>query len=238
MKPSDLPLAQTYAFVASRLMTLGASRILEVGCGDGRLALHLAATGLDVTALDLELPAARPAGVTWVERDFLAHEAEPYDALVFTSSLHHLSPLADALDRAKRLLRNGGVLLAEEFDLAAPDEKTATWFYGIQQLLAMQGVYPQDAIHGKSGDPPLERWRQEHDHDPPLQGGATMRAEIARRFPEPRVGTGPYLYRYMCANLPATPNAGRFASRLFETEKQRIAEGTMKPVGLRLVARK
>ena len=236
MKPADLPLAQTYAFVAARVM--GLRRILEVGCGDGRLARHLAATASDVSALDLELPSDRPAGVTWIERDFLAHEAEPYHAIAFTSSLHHITPLADAVEKAYELLAPGGLLLAEELDLDAPDETTATWFYGIQQLLAMQGVYSQSAIGGRPGDPPLTRWQDEHRHDPPLHTGRAMKDAIRRVFGEPRIGVGPYLYRYVCAHLPATSNAGRFASRVFETEKQRIAAGSLKPVGLRLVARK
>jgi hypothetical protein len=132
----------------------------------------------------------------------------------------------------------GGFLLAEEVDFAAPDVTTATWFYGIQTLLASQGVYPAHAIHGTMGAPPLERWREEHSHQPPLHLGAAMREAITREFGEPRVGIGPYLYRYISAHLPETPNAGRFAARVFETEKKRIAEGSMKPVGLRLVARR
>ena len=39
-------------------------------------------------------------------------------------------------------------------------------------------------------------------------------------------------------HLPETGGGARVATRLFETEKQRIGDGTMRPVGLRLVARR
>lgn len=242
--PRDLTAGQTWAFVASRLR--GAKRVLEVGCGDGALARHLADGGLEVTALDLELT-DRTAhhGVKLVEGDFFAFEGAGFDAVLFTSSLHHLVPLGDALDRAHAALNPGGTLLAEEFAVEAPDESTARWYYGMQALLAGQGMVRAHAHH--HGDevsaahhdpeaPPLARWKAEHEHDPPQHTGKEMLDAITARFADVRHATGPYLYRAIAASLPETPGGGKIAMRLFERESEAMKDGRVKPVGRRFHA--
>src|SRR5262245_48993099 len=64
-------------------------RGLEVGCGSGVLALRLLRTGVELTAIDVseeQVAEARARGVPAVVSDFLAFEAEPFDALLFTRS--------------------------------------------------------------------------------------------------------------------------------------------------------
>lgn len=249
MLPRDLTTGQTWAFVASRLR--GAKRVLEVGCGDGALARHLANGGLEVTALDLELT-DRTAhhGVKLVEGDFLSFEGKDFgnfDAILFTSSLHHIHPLGEALERALAVLKPGGTLLAEEFAVEAPDESTARWYYGMQALLAGQGVmrkpHDHDHAHGEHAPahhgtevPPLERWRSEHRHEPPLHTGGEMLEGIRARFTDVRHATGPYLYRYIASSLPETPGGGKIAMRLFERESEALKDGRVKPVGRRFHA--
>src|SRR5262245_61252457 len=119
MRPGDVATEEVHAWAKPLLD--GRRRLLEVGCGSGELAIRFGADGFDVTALDLELPAACPAspGVTWVQADLLQYEAEPFDALFFTRSLHHIHPLESAIDRACRLVRPGGLVLVDDFDCAA-----------------------------------------------------------------------------------------------------------------------
>jgi SAM-dependent methyltransferase len=239
--PRDLLLGQTWAFVASRLR--GAKRILEVGCGDGALARHLANGGLEVTALDIELTdRSAHRGVRFVEKDFLAFDETGFDALLFTSSLHHIAPLDAALDRAVAALRPGGVFLAEEFAVEAPDESTARWFYGMKALLAGQGMIANHAEHAHDGDhaehtdteaPPLERWKAEHRHEPPLHTAEQMQAAIAARFSDAAHTTGPYLYRHIAGQLPPTPGAGKLAMKLFDRESEAIRDGRVLPIGRR-----
>lgn len=242
MLPRDLTTGQTWAFVASRLR--GAKRVLEVGCGDAALARHLASGGLEVTALDLELT-DRTAhhGVKLVETDFLTYEGKGFDAVLFTSSLHHISPLGAALERAHSALNPGGTLLAEEFAVEAPDESTARWYYGMQALLSGQGMMREhthasahEHAHQDPEAPPLARWKAEHRHDPPLHTGKEMLDAITARFADVRHATGPYLYRAIAASLPETPGGGKIAMRLFERESEAMKDGRVKPVGRRFHA--
>ena len=90
-KAFDIALHEQHNFVVPAIA--GARRVLEVGAGRGTLARRLQAEGFSVTALELCLPAKDASGVQWVESDFLAFDAEPFDAVLFTASLHHIAPL-------------------------------------------------------------------------------------------------------------------------------------------------
>jgi SAM-dependent methyltransferase len=240
--PRALRTEQTAAFLLEVLR--GRRRVLEVGCGRGDVARALAVAGHEVTALDLELPDQQPTpGVTYVEADFLAFDlaagAPPFDAVVFTSSLHHISPLDRAVDRAASLTTPGGLVVADDFDLDAPDARTLRWYYEIQELLAAAGAYPVDRI-----DPPIEppradlvaRWRDAHLHDPPLHTGVQLRRALGDRLALRERRRTPYLYRYICGGLPDDAHGAAVAAYVLEAERRGIAAGRITPVGLRLLA--
>lgn len=239
-----LPLQETRAFLQPLLE--GRRRVLDVGCGRGELGAALARAGHEVTAIDVRLPEPRASapGLTFHETDFLAFEAPAFDAILFVTSLHHLAPLADAVVHAHRLLVPGGLLLAEEFALEAPDAATARWYYEVQELLAAAGRYPPERIHGDPSMEPLARWHREHMHDhEPLSEGGRMRQEVARRLELVETRQVPYLYRYVCAGIAAVlgaeaPMTQALCSHVLEAEQRGISAGALKPVGLRLVARR
>src|SRR5262245_29525384 len=100
--PTEVPLKETLAFVRARLPRRRA-RLLEVGCGDGALAARLARLGHDVTALDAdrgETARARRRGLRTVTSTWPDYEAPPFDAILFTRSLHHIHALEPAVRRA------------------------------------------------------------------------------------------------------------------------------------------
>lgn len=235
MKPYQLAVAQTVSFLGDALRDR--RRVLEVGCGRGEVARRLGALGFEVTALDRALPPAPPAAprVRYVERDFLAYDAAPFDAIVFTSSLHHISPLPAAIARAHRLLAPGGLLVVDDHDLDAPTPATLRWYYDVQELLAAAELYPREHV-----DPPAaeltQRWRVAHAHEPPLHTGLAMRRAIAEQFDVRDVHVAAYLYRRICRHLPEDARGVAIAQHVYSTERRGIADGSLAAVGLGVIA--
>lgn len=234
VNPYQLAIGQTAGFLTEVLR--GRHRILEVGCGRGEVARRLGAAGFHVVAIDLQLPERATApNVTFLERDFLRFDTEPFDAIVFTSSLHHISPLEAAIDRAHHLLAPSGLLVADEFDLDAPNTATLRWYYDVQELLAAADIFPREHV-----DPPgsnvLGRWRTAHTHEPPLHTGVAMRRAIADRFDLRDVHGAAYLYRYVTKHLPHDTRGVALAQHIYSTERRGIADGTLAAVGLGIVA--
>jgi SAM-dependent methyltransferase len=235
--PEDVEVEEARRFL---LPLLAAShRVLDVGCGNGLLARRLSGDGLDVTALDRSLKRAeRTAGIRYVETDFLGFEDAPYDALVLSASLHHLFPLAEALATAERLLRPGGLILVSDFDVDAPDVLTARWYYDMEGLLLVAGLYRPEKVDCAGVEDVLARWHAEHQDTPPFHTGAAMREALAQRFVLLGTLLGPYLYRYVVGGLRPSPLGTSIAAWALATEERHIAEGVLKAVGLRLWAKK
>lgn len=242
MTPEELRNDEVARFVLERLG--GRSRVLEVGCGRGEVARALAASGLAVTALDASLrDLVEAPAVRFVERDFLEYEDAPFEAVIFTVSLHHISPLERAIDRAVALLRPEGLLIADELDLDAPDAATLRWYYDTQEKLAAAGHYAAHRIdhdhgHGHAGGDVVERWHHAHHHDEPLHTGAAMERAIAARLEMVELQRLEYLYRYIGRGLAEDDTGAWIATQVRAAERRGIAEGSLRAVGLRIVARR
>ncbi|HEU4333303.1 MAG TPA: class I SAM-dependent methyltransferase [Candidatus Eisenbacteria bacterium] len=236
------PEAETLRFL-ERVLPAAPARLLEVGFGDGRIAAALAARGYGVTALD-EVSAPAPGvareGVAWIASDFLffegAPDAAPFDAILFTRSLHHIAPLDRALDHAASLLAPGGLLVAEEFAVERVNHPTARWWYDLEAVLVAGSVLspPDPALAAIRN--PLGRWRQEHAADPPLATGHAMLAGVRERFETGPAEEAPYLYREVAARATAAPGtADRVVRQVHEIEERLIRERDIAAAGLRIV---
>ena len=246
LAPPPLPAEETLRFL-ERALPPPPARVLEVGCGDGLVAAALALRGYEVTALDESLAVDEAAGrvpsplpVRWVETNFLFYEgtddATPFDVVLFTRSLHHVSPLDRALDRAAELLRPGGTLVAEEFAVDRVTLQTARWWYDTEALLVAAELLPPPDPALEAVRNPLGRWRQEHARDPALSSGHDMLAAVRERFRTGPAEEAPYLYRYAHERARPGAVAERVVRRIFEIESRLVRERDIAAAGLRITA--
>ena len=200
------PPADVLAFARAALPGPPA-RVLEIGAGSGELARALADAGYDVTAID---PAATEGGTVKPVAllDVPVPEA-PFDAALAVLSLHHVEPLDASCAHLARLVRPGGVLAVDEFDIEAFDERAAGWW------VAQRGALGRHA-------PAVEDLRSDlaaHVH--PLRDVA---AALAPWFALGEPVRGPYLHRF------------ELHPALRSLEEALIAEGAIPAVGARLAA--
>jgi SAM-dependent methyltransferase len=112
----------------------GASRVLDVGCGEGQLARRLAArdegarawvVGVDPTEGQLSVAVDRAGGVTYARgaAERLPFASTTFDAVVICLMLEHLDPFEPAVEEAGRVLAPGGrfVCFLNHPLLQAPD---------------------------------------------------------------------------------------------------------------------
>ena len=253
-EPAHIPIAATISYL-KRVLPPPPARVLDVGCGSGELLKELGAEGYAVLGIDTDAESVTRAdarGGRAVEADFLSFKDDPFDVVFFGRSLHHVFPLSAALERAQTLLAPGGLLVAEELAIESVDTATARWLYDLDSVLETAGLlvtdeHTHDASHHHSTSSarphghanmhdPLERWRVEHDHDPPLTTGDDMVAGITAAFELQLVEQAPYLYRSFCERLEANERGAAVGRRVLELESSGIASGGLVAAGLRVVA--
>jgi SAM-dependent methyltransferase len=122
------------------------ARILEVGAGNGALARALTDAGYDVVAID---PEPGGANVRTSPLHQLDEPAESFDAAVAVVSLHHVEPLRGSMLRLADVLKPGGLLLVDEFDIAAFDRRAASWWLEQRRLLGAEDHDTADELVDK-----------------------------------------------------------------------------------------
>jgi SAM-dependent methyltransferase len=201
-----VPSADVVAYVRAALAA-PPLRVLEIGAGDGALAAVLTEAGYDVLAID---PAGSAPNVRPVALADLDEPAASFDAAVAVVSLHHLEPLDESCRKLAALVRPGGRLIVDEFDVERFDERAARW------LLGQWAAVEREETHDATG---LVAALREHIH--PV---ALIAETLASVFAVGEPVRGPYLHRWY---LPPG---------LLSAELDRIAAGDVPATGARFVA--
>jgi SAM-dependent methyltransferase len=200
------PDAAVLAFVRAALPAPPA-RVLEVGAGRGALAAVLREAGYDVVAID---PAADGApGVEPVALLDLEADDASFAAAIAVLSLHHVDPLAASCARMAALVRPGGTLVVDEFDVALLDERAARW--QMAQRAAAGLHVPDDLVAWAAG-------MRGH-----LHALSEIRNALAPEFAAGEPVRGAYLYRW------------ELDPALRAVEERLIADGALPATGARLV---
>jgi SAM-dependent methyltransferase len=179
------------------------ARVLEVGAGDGSLAAALGEAGYDVLAID-------PASATTSVAATALHELEAspgsFEAAVGVVAMHHVNPLRESCARLADVIRAGGTLVLDEFDVERFDERAARW------------LLDHHNPHGRTAAEVIADLRH-HCH--PL---SDLQAALEPWFEIGELARGPYLYRF---DLPA---------ELRSIEEHLIDAGELPATGARIVA--
>ena len=239
--PIDIAARHTADFIQT--FAAAGCDVLEIGCGAGEVAQKLQAGGFNVTAIDADKDAAAAARARGVEAFAAAwpdFESEEVDVVVFTRSLHHIHDLKGAVHAAHARLREGGVLLVEDFAFDQTDERTIEWFQRTMNENPLAGALkppPQSLVADVlSANDVKEAWGRHHHHD--LHSIDAMAEAIAEAVGGCEKQAAPYLYRYLIACLRDTAEAAALLVQFLEKENEAIAEQQITPLGRRIIARK
>jgi SAM-dependent methyltransferase len=140
----------TQLAAAVRVLTESGGELLDLGCGSGDLARHLAAaryrvTGCDISPRMLEQAAAadHELAVNWVGLEpgwrSLPFAPASLDTVVASSVLEYVPDPAPVLAECARVLRPGGVLLATVPRLAHP-VRWLEWPLGLVARTPLAGL--------------------------------------------------------------------------------------------------
>jgi SAM-dependent methyltransferase len=172
------------------------ARVLEVGCGEGRLARTMSAAGYRVVAIDPDAPEGSLFKRVTIE-EFVA--SEPFDAAVATLSLHHIDDLDAAVSKIAGLVVPGGTFVVVEFASDRFDEATAAW--------ALKHLVPGNedgwlghrrnewkAQDGEDDDSGFAEYMRRWAASNKFHSAAAMREVCRSHFSEVQSEAWPYLY--------------------------------------------
>ena len=184
------------ADLVQRALPPAPARVLEVGCGEGRLARTISAAGYRVVAIDPEAPEGPIFERVTIE-EFVA--TGQFDAAVAAVSLHHIDELAAAVAKIAALLVPGGAFVVVELASDRFDAATAAWALehldvGKEHswLARLRDEWKaQDGGNDASGfSDYVLRWAASNN----FHRGAAMLEVYQRHFDESELEVWPYLY--------------------------------------------
>jgi SAM-dependent methyltransferase len=216
-------LAAAWPFVREHLPPAQA-QVLEIGCGQlGGFVPAMRSAGYDAIGVD---PGA-PDGPDYDRTEFEQHELkEPVDAVVASTSLHHVADLNDVLDGIRSALVPGGTLVVLEWAHERFDEPTARWCF--DRLAPPGGEQTWLHEHRESWHSSGQSWSahiEAHLREEPMHPGRDIVAGLQARFDTLSITEGPYFF----TSLDAMTS---------DHEQAAIDAGQIQATGIRYVGRR
>ena len=236
-------LAANWPFVLMHLPAAPA-RVVEIGCGRlGGFVPMLESAGYLATGIDPEAP----AGPSYRQLEFESYEAPgPVDAIVASTSLHHVADLAVVLDQVKALLVPDGRVVIVEWAHERFDEATARWcFARLPEPGEHQAGLPEPGEEHSWLQHRREAWRESGlpwadylrswAQAEGLHPGQDILAALGPRFDSEPVTYGPYFFMDLAgtseADEQAAIDAGLIqANRIQYAGRPRLRPGSVDQV--------
>ncbi len=235
-------------------------KILEVGCGNGFLALELSRRGHDVLGIDPDGEAIGVArrtagtdpyrrgrgGLEYREGEFpnVRDLSGGYDAVVFSRSLHHIPRPDEALTRVRRMLKPGGRVVCVEFAYDRFDRRAATWLFHVLCFLGRAGWRAAREGSNEASrdgvDALMREWLEEYPQEHGLVGFEAMRSPLEELFHRETLSWHPYLYWDVieAMRVPSEDTAASLARLLRDMEASMIRAGDMPPLLFRFAGQR
>jgi SAM-dependent methyltransferase len=203
--PDERWLAANWPFVRKHLPPAPA-RVVEVGCGPlGGFVPMLESAGYQATGIDPEAP----PGPSYRQAEFESCEVPgPVDAVVASTSLHHVADLAVVLDRVDALLAPGGRVVIVEWAHERFDEATARWCFARlpepeQDHAWLHHRRAEWLESGQRWDDYQRSWAQAER----LHPARDILAALEDRFDSEPVTYGPYFFADLAGTTEADEQA-------------------------------
>jgi SAM-dependent methyltransferase len=237
---TSFPTCFSFQFI-KRALPRHCRRVLEVGCGTGELAARLTSDGLAVIAIDCDedcVTAAHQLGVDARVAEWPDFDDGEFDAVLFTRSLHHIEPLAQAVQKAIACLREGGCIIVEDFAQEAVDEKSLRWFaheariLRVSRLLVDYDELLDDILLDGAA---LAIWRKHHDEK--MHAAHAMETTLQTTVGNVVTEKTAYYFRYFGRAMVRGERSDMVTEALAAQESSLIADGAVTALGRRFVAK-
>jgi hypothetical protein len=178
-----------------------------------------------VIAIDADIVAiaeARARGVGAIRADWPRVDVPLADMVAFTRSLHHIGPLVPALDRAREVLKDEGMMLVEDFAREEPSGTVLEEFVDRVRASAWR-----ERFERREGElvaellataDSLDVWSDHHDRKD-VHSSQSMRDAFKSRCASLRSESAPYLYRYLVRALPEQEDAATWLAEMLAWER-------------------
>jgi SAM-dependent methyltransferase len=168
------------------------AQIVEIGCGTlGGFVPMLRSSGYKALGIDPEAPDEEHYQRVEFEQ---AELVQDLDAVVASTSLHHVADPAEVLDRITTTLAGGGTLVVVEWAWEEFDEATADWCFQHvgpdEQAGWLHRRRDEWVASGQSWSAYVQAWAE----DERLHSASTLLRLLDERFERVHLARGPYFF--------------------------------------------